>query len=106
MRESQPSVQLFIRDRLTWLAYAMLAYIGFSQSILGPLMPFLRTELGLNYTRGGFLPATLAIGLILSGLFGDWLARHRSRRVVFWSGAIGLGASVVLLGLSHSFGLA
>ena len=100
------STQPFVRDRLTWLAYAMLAYIGFSQSILGPLMPFLRTELGLNYTRGGFLPATLAIGLILSGLFGDWLARHRSRRVVFWSGAIGLGASVVLLGLSHSFGLA
>jgi predicted MFS family arabinose efflux permease len=100
------STQPFVRDRLTWLAYAMLAYIGFSQSILGPLMPFLRTELGLNYTLGGFLPATLAIGLILSGLFGDWLARHRSRRVVFWSGAIGLGASVVLLGLSHSFGLA
>jgi len=100
------STQPFVRDRLTWLAYAMLAYIGFSQSILGPLMPFLRTELGLNYTLGGFLPATLAIGLILSGLFSDWLARHRSRRVVFWSGAIGLGASVVLLGLSHSFGLA
>ena len=100
------STQPFVRDRLTWLAYAMLAYIGFSQSILGPLMPFLRTELGLNYTLGGFLPATLAIGLILSGLFGDWLARHRSRRGVFWSGAIGLGASVVLLGWSHSFELA
>src|SRR5688572_13514884 len=100
------STQPFVRDRLTWLAYAMLAYIGFSQSILGPLMPFLRTELQLNYTLGGFLPATLAVGLILSGLVGDWLARHRSRRVVFWSGAIGLGTGVVLLGLSHSFGLA
>ena len=94
------SIQPFVRDRLTWLAYAMLAYIGFSQSILGPLMPFLRTELHLNYTLGGFLPATLAAGLILSGLFGDWLARHRSRRTVFWSGAVGLGIGVILLGLS------
>jgi predicted MFS family arabinose efflux permease len=101
-----PSTQPFVRDRLTWLAYAMLAYIGFSQSILGPLMPFLRTELQLNYTLGGFLPATLAVGLILSGLLGDWLAHHRSRRVVFWSGAIGLGTSVVILALSHSFELA
>ena len=99
-------MQPFVRDRLTWLAYAMLAYIGFSQSILGPLMPFLRNELSLSYTLGVFLPAALAAGLILSGLFGDWLARHRSRRVVFWSGAIGLGASVVLLGLSHRFELA
>ncbi|HJR80011.1 MAG TPA: MFS transporter [Anaerolineales bacterium] len=103
---SLPSLQPFVRDRLTWLAYAMLAYVGFSQSILGPLMPFLRTELHLNYTLGGFLPASLAMGLILSGLFGDWLARHQSRGVVFWMGAIGLGTSVVLLGLSHQFELA
>lgn len=103
---SLPSLQPFVRDRLTWLAYAMLAYIGFSQSILGPLMPFLRTELRLNYTLGGFLPATLAMGLILSGLFGDWLARHQRRGVLFWGGAIGLGTSVALLGLSHRFELA
>ena len=100
-----PSIQPFARDRLTWLAYAMLAYIGFSQSILGPLMPFLRSELHLNFTRGGFLPATLAIGLILSGMIGARLARQWSRRSVFWSGAIGLGIGVVLLTLSRQFGL-
>jgi len=96
----------FIRDRLTWLAYAMLAYIGFSQSILGPLMPFLRSELGLNFTQGGFLPAMLASGLIVSGLTGDWIAGQRSRRAVFWTGAILLSVSVMLLGLSHRFALA
>jgi fucose permease len=100
------TIQPFVRDRLTWLAYVMLAYIGFTQSMLGPLMPFLRTELRLNYTLGGFLPAALAVGLVLSGLIGDWLARHWSRRVVFWSGAIGLATSAVLLGLSHQFELA
>lgn len=100
------TIQPFVRDRLTWLAYVMLAYIGFTQSMLGPLMPFLRTELRLNYTLGGFLPAALAVGLILSGLIGDWLACHWSRRVVFWSGAIGLATSAVLLGLSHRFELA
>ena len=97
--------QPFVRNRLTWLAYAMLAYIGFTQSMLGPLMPFLRTELSLSYTLGGFLPAAIAGGLILSGLISDWLARHWGRRVVFWGGALGLAASAVLLGLSHYFGL-
>lgn len=100
------SIQPFVRNRLTWLAYAMLAYIGFTQSMLGPLMPFLRTELRLNYTLGGFLPAALAVGLILSGLIGDWLARHWGRRIVFWGGAIGLAASAVFLGLTHQFELA
>jgi predicted MFS family arabinose efflux permease len=98
-----PSTQPFIRDRLTWLAYAMLAYLGFSQSILGPLMPFLRGELRLNFTLGGLLPATLAMGLILSGLFGDRLARRWSRRAVFWLGSVGLAAGVTLLALSQRF---
>ena len=105
MNESLPSIQPFVRDRLTWLAYAMLAYIGFTQSMLGPLMPSLRSELSLNYTLGGFLPATLAIGLILSGLFSDWFARLWSRRVVFWMGGICLAACVVALGASRQFEL-
>ena len=98
-----PSTQPFVRDRLTWLAYGMLAYIGFSQSILGPLMPFLRTELQLNYTLGGLLPATLATGLIISGLFSDGLARRWSRRAVFWFGSLGLATGVILLTLSYRF---
>ena len=98
-----PSIQPFVRDRLTWLAYAMLAYLGFSQSILGPLMPFLRTELQLSYTLGGLLPATLATGLILSGLVSDGLARRWSRRLVFWLGSLGLATGVILLTLSYRF---
>ena len=98
-----PSLQPFLRDRLTWLAYTMLAYIAFSQSILGPLMPFLRSELSLNYTRGGLLPAVLATGLILSGLTSDRLARRWSRRAVFWLGSLGLAAGVILLAGSHRF---
>jgi len=100
------STSPFTRTSLTWLAYAMLAYIGFSQAILGPLMPFLRSELGLNYTQGGFLPAAIAFGLILTGLLGGWLARHLSRSVLFWGGGVGLAVSIIALTLSRQFGLA
>ncbi len=100
-----PNQQTFTRNRLTWLAYSMLAYIGFSQAILGPLMPFLRNELDLNYTLGGLLPAAIACGLILTGLSGGWLARHVSRHVLFWTGGTGLAIGIVVLSLSHQFGL-
>jgi fucose permease len=95
--------QAIFRDRVTWLAYLMLAYIAVSQSILGPLMPFLRSELSLNYTLGGLLPAAVASGLIFSGLISDRLARRLSRRVVFWGGGIGLVLGVVMLALGRTF---
>ena len=82
----------------------MLAYVGFLQAMLGPLMPFLRSELHLSYTQGGALPGVLAMGLIFSGLFGDKLATRWSRWVIFWGGGLGLAISVVLLSLSYQFG--
>ena len=91
------------RNRVTWLAYLMLAYLAISQSILGPLMPFLRSELSLNYTLGGLLPAAIAIGLIFSGLIGDRLARRLGRRIVFWGGSIGLVLSVGMLARGRTF---
>jgi MFS family permease len=103
---NSPAAQAFQRDRLTWLAYAMLAYIGLTQSMLGPIMPFLRSELDLEYTWAGFLSAAMAVGLILSGLLGDGFARRWGRQKVFWSGGLGLAGGAVLLGLSHNFELA
>ena len=95
--------QPILRNRVTWLAYLMLAYVAVNQSILGPLMPALRSELSLNYTQGGLLPAAVAIGLIFSGLSSDWLARRVGRRMVFWGGSIGLALCVSWLGRGHSF---
>lgn len=105
MRPSKPLniSNQFNRDRLTWMAYAMLAYVGFNQAILGPIMPSLRIDLGLSYTQGGYLSGALALGLIVSGLISDRIAHYLGRRVIFWSGGIGLAVGVVLLGLSHRF---
>jgi predicted MFS family arabinose efflux permease len=97
------STQPFIRDRLTWLAYAMLACVAFSQSTLGPAMPFLRDELALTYTQGGLLPAAAAAGIIAAGLFGDRLAQRLGRRFLFWGGAAGLTAATLSLGLNLGF---
>lgn len=91
----------FVRDRVTWLAYLMLAYIVYAPTTLSPLMPFLRQELNLTYTMGGLLLSALALGMILAGLTSDQLARRWGRRFVLWSGSAGLTAAVVCLALSR-----
>jgi predicted MFS family arabinose efflux permease len=103
---STTTTYTFIRTRLTWLAYSMLAYIGFSQAILGPLMPFLRSELDLNYTQGGFFSAAIACGLIFTGLFAGGLTRRIPRQIIFWSGGTLLAIGITSLSISHRFELA
>jgi MFS family permease len=90
----------FIRDRFTWLAYLMLAYYAYFQAILGPIMPFLRGELGLSYTVGGLHFSAFALGMILAGLSGDLIAGRWGRRSAFWGGGLGMALGGVWLSLS------
>ncbi|MGZ3461384.1 MAG: hypothetical protein ACXU86_23075, partial [Archangium sp.] len=60
--------QTFHRDRLTWLAYALLAFYGYFLNILGPITPFLKEELGLSYTVSSLHFTAFAVGILLIGL--------------------------------------
>jgi MFS family permease len=91
----------FIRDRFTWLAYVMLAYFAYYQAAIGPIMPFLRTEMDLSYTVGGFHFSAFALGAFLAGLSGDRFARRFGRRAVFWGGAMGMSAGALWFVLAH-----
>lgn len=87
----------FRRDRFTWLAYGMLGYYSYTQASLGPLLPFLGTELNINYTEQGLHGSAFALGMILAGLSSTWLTRHWDRRVIFWLGGAGMAIFAVLL---------
>ncbi len=90
----------FSRDRFTWMAYFMLAYYAFLLATLGPLMPFLRSELNLNYTVAGLHLSAFALGMIGAGLLTDRLTQRWGRRPVFWLG--GLGMALGGVGLTAS----
>ncbi|MEO8397960.1 MAG: MFS transporter, partial [Chloroflexota bacterium] len=92
----------FVRDRFTWLAYFMLAYFSFMQSSLGPLTPFLRADLHLNYSETGLHLSAFAFGMIIAGLSAERVTARWGRRAVFWGGALGLGFGGVLLTLGRS----
>jgi fucose permease len=91
----------FVRDRFTWLAYLMLAYFAYLQAALGPLMPFLRAELNLNYTLAGLHFSAFALGMVLAGVTGDRFARRWGRWPVFWGGGAGMAAGALCLVLGR-----
>ncbi|NJN94715.1 MAG: MFS transporter [Anaerolineales bacterium] len=90
----------FLRDPFTWMAYSMLAYYAYIMAILGPLMPFLRSELNLNYTVTGLHLSAFALGMIGAGLLTDRLTGRWGRRPVFWVGGLGMALGAVGLTVS------
>lgn len=102
---SFPQGSTFVRDRFTWLAYLLLAYYAYLQAALGPLMPFLRAELDLSYTFGGFHFSAFALGMVLAGASGDRFVGRWGRAAVFWGGAIGMAAGAIGFALARMVAL-
>lgn len=103
----------FARDRFTWLAYVFLAAFTYLQAILGPLMPFLRSELHLSYTLGGLHLSAFAAGMIAAGLTGDRLLQVldvASARVTLGAGLaictapLALGSIADQMGIKSAYG--
>ena len=94
--------QKYHRDRLTWLAFSLLAFYNFFLNVLGPITPYLKSELNLSYTVSSLHFSAFAFGIILIGLFGHMVIERLGRGVSLWVGAIGmsLGAICLLLGTS------
>lgn len=96
---STPSGGAFRRDRFTWLAYLMLAYFAYLQASIGPIMPFLRDELGLSYTVGGLHVSAMAFGLVSGGLTAEGAITRWGRRRIFWGGGGGMAGGALILAL-------
>lgn len=102
MTPGRPSTTQFRRDRLTWVAYLLLAWFAYLQAAPGLVIVHLREELGLSYSTGGLHVAAFAAGSMLAGAISARLERALGRRTLFWSaaalmaaGAIGLTAGRV-----------
>ena len=92
----------FARDRLTWLAYAMLGWFAYLQAAPGLIVPHLREELHLSYAAGGRHVAAFAAGSIVAGLAGGALERRIGRRALFWAASATLAAGLAPLTLGRA----
>src|SRR6478609_8889941 len=89
----------FSRDRLTWIAYGLLAWFAYLQAAPGLIVSHLRDEFGLSHTTGGLHVAAFAAGAVVAGLTSGPVERRIGRHALFWAsagvmalGAIGLAA--------------
>ena len=85
----------FRRDRLTWVAYVVLAWFAYLQAAPGLVIVHLRDELNLNYATGGLHVAAFAAGATVAGGISARLERSLGRRTLFWSAAALLGVGVI-----------
>ena len=65
----------FRRDRLTWVAYLMLAWFAYLQAAPGLVIVHLRGELDLSYSAGGLHVAAFAAGSLVAGVISARLER-------------------------------
>src|SRR5215217_4228247 len=85
----------FRRDRLTWLAYVVLAWFAYLQAAPGLVIGHLRDELELSYSTGGLHVAAFAGGSLLAGVASGRLEHALGRRTLFWSAAALMGAGAI-----------
>ncbi|WP_122517153.1 MFS transporter [Pseudomonas viridiflava] len=78
-----------------WSIYLMFGLFGAQQGMLGPLMPFLRAEFGLDLRWTGLHFAAYALGLVLIGVPYRWLERRTS---AIGTGRIAIGSIIVASG--------
>ena len=92
---------MFQRDRLTWVAYVMLAWFAYLQAAPGLVVPHLRDELDLSYSVGGLHIAAFAGGSLIAGLVSSRLEQVVGRRSLMWCSATLLAAATAGLTAGH-----
>lgn len=94
LRPSQAQEQ-FVRDHRIWVYYSLVALNCYVMSALGPVMPFLRSELNLNYQLAGLHFSSFAFGTVAAGLTGDYILSRLGRVKTLWLGVCGTILGVV-----------
>jgi MFS family permease len=72
-------------------------------AMLRPLMPMIRTDLGLSYTQSGVVMSAFAITGGFSQLPAGWLADRFGPRIMIAISVTGVAVAGLFIGLSHSY---
>jgi MFS family permease len=89
-----------INRRLLVLTSTILILESFLASVLTPLIPFYRRELGLSEGASGILVAAYAAGLLMASLPSGWVSSVFNPRKAVVTGLIGISASTIAFGFA------
>lgn len=68
-----------------------------------PLLPMIRSNFALNYTRSGFVISAFNLSYGISQLPAGWLADHFGRRTMITVSILGVALAGLLVGLSQTY---
>ena len=74
-------------------------------ALLTPLLPFIRSDFSLDYTRVGMLVSAYSLAYGLSQLPAGWLADRVGPRIVLTCGVSGVALAGIIAGLSPYYSL-
>lgn len=89
-----------IRQPATWFGYFLVGTQLFLFNVQGNVIPLIQTEFGLTYREVSLHSVALALGVIITGLFGQRITRKIGRRYSLWLGGLGIATGAFLLCLS------
>lgn len=87
----------FTRTALTWFSYLCIGLYAYLINILGPIIPFLRGEMGFSYTVSSLHTSAFAVGMMIAGATGDRIGNRFGRQRALWLGMLGLAGGSLLL---------
>ena len=90
----------FRRDVQTWFCYLLFGLLNYLLTIQGNVIPFLQSELHLNYRTVSLHSSAIAVGMIAVGLFGERVSRRLGRQTTLRLGAGGMALGAALLCVS------
>jgi MFS family permease len=104
MQQTEPRVVRtttgLTRTRATWAAYLLLGLFAYLETAIGPSMPFLRTDLDLDYTVASLHFTAFAAGGVVAGATAERFVRRWGRARILWGGIAGMTAGAALLATS------
>src|SRR4051794_34045187 len=86
------------RNRFTWAAFVALSAFGLLNAVLGPALPYLRSEEGISYLVGALHQVAFAVGGGAAGLLATRGLVAADRQSVIAAGLAGGGLAGLVLG--------
>jgi MFS family permease len=84
------------RGRFTWAAFVALSAFGLLNAVLGPALPYLRSEEHISYLVGALHQVAFAVGGGVAGLLAARALVRAGRRAVIAAGLAGAGLAGLL----------
>jgi len=96
------NLRLFLSGLVPLFVFAHFGHHGVG-SMMRPLMPMIRSDLGMNLTQAGYLMSAFSITNGVSQLPAGWLADKFGARLMVLLGITGVAVAGFFIGFSNSF---